>query len=760
LRDPTHPIHLFYHVAVVYPQVPNPVLGGDSYASEHRPKLTVRFDCLQKDIQSYFTSDTAMRLHIVIKTNPLWVHRFQPERLGFVGLARSMFRYLNSFIQCLFRVASLRRTVLESGSALKGVFLEMSESQFPPTARLPISFDYETITSFVEQFVPSLLPRPLAQSFTITFPDRQTFFLSVQDLEARAAVTEDPAYLLVEGTENFPEAFEFGRTHYSLLAVIVEEGGADSAFIFHNRLDRWLHFADETVVEVPYDDGFNAATRSAVLCMYVPSGSDTNSDRVPTSPKSTRLQPSEIPVSILLPGSVAGRIARGDFGFDADDFDHIGVSPGSTYNELYDRVRLWTQSFSRPFGLWPFVGGQVCERLPRSDDSADNVPPLLLQFSYPDQDDADFFIFVAAYCGQPRPQLLFTLQIDRRAPVGDVARWTWRYLATDPPPFELFLPDSRQTAVALADLDVTFEALGVRRGAIMVIAMGGACGEMMVPPSQCQMMADDFLTEFRPEETFSRFLELRHESHSIDVRHESGMRKVTFPISIPFCAFSSFVVRSFGLSIFERIDSALFYAPEATRPILTSADTVCADVLHGIELLELLIFQRIVKECFAGTVRLDIAIDAKRGGRVVQIFPATMRVADLLVRAAERSWIAPAPYCVLKVNESGRFLRLFDNETPLSELENPLKLEKLGSWMKNLGQGAFLGIVKSERGDLVIDFRPNESLADLRARLAEFCFHEDEEPQRFAVAGEEVLDQSVIVADLLDRDEPLLEVIK
>jgi hypothetical protein len=138
----------------------------------------------------------------------------------------------------------------------------------------------------------------------------------------------------------------------------------------------------------------------------------------------------------------------------------------------------------------------------------------------------------------------------------------------------------------------------------------------------------------------------------------------------------------------ERIDSALFYPRNATRPIVTSADAICEDVLDGIETLELLVFQHIIKECFASTVQLDISIDAKRRNRVVQIFPATMRVAKLLVRAAERSWIVTAPYCILKVDNSGWFLRLFDNETPLS------KLEKLGDSMKNLKQGAFLGIVK------------------------------------------------------------------
>jgi hypothetical protein len=761
LRYPTNPIHIFYHVVLLCPRVPNPVLDGDCYVCEHQPKLAVRFDCLQKDIQKYFVSDAAMTLRIIIKTNLLWVHRFQPDRLGFVGLARSIFRYLNSFLQCLFRVASIRQAVLDSGSALTPLFWEMSDSQFPPTARLPISFDYESIITFVEQFIPSFLPRPIAYSFAITFRDRQTFSLSVQDLEAGPVVKEDPTYLLVEGAENFPEAFEFGCTHYSLLAVIVKEGGADSAFIFHNRLDRWLHFADEIVVEVPYDDGFNAATRSAILCMYVRSGSDIDSGRAPTTPKSTSLPVSEMPLHLLLPSSVAGHVARGDFGFDRDNFNHISISPGSTYNEIYHRVALWTQSFDRSLGLWPLVDGLVGEKLPRSDDSVEIVPPLVLQFSYPDQDDADYFVFVAAYCGQPPPELLFTLQIDRRARVGDVVGWTSRYLATDPPPtFELFLAADRATVVHLTDLDATFEELRVDRGSIMVIETDGPWGEMMVPPSQCQMMANDFLTESRPAERFIRFLELRQESRSIIVRHQSVMRTVTFPISIPFCAFSSFVVRNFGLPIFERIDSALFYPPYATKPILTTADAVCQYVLDGFEVLELLVFQRIVKECFAGTVRLDIAVDAKRERRFVQIFPAAMRVADLLVRAAERSWIGTATYCVLKVNGRGRFLRLFANETPLSDLENPLKLEKLGNSMKKLEQGAFLGIVRSERGDSVINFRLNESLADLRVRLAEFCFHEDEEPQRFAVAGEEVLNQSLIVTDLLDRDDPVLEVIK
>jgi hypothetical protein len=407
------------------------------------------------------------------------------------------------------------------------------------------------------------------------------------------------------------------------------------------------------------------------------------------------------------------------------------------------------------------VDGLVRSNLLPSDDALDDVPPLVLQFSYPDQEDADFFVFVAAYCGQPPPQLLFTLRIDRGAPVGDVAAWTWRYMAVDPlQAFGLFLATDRQNALYLGDLDATFAALGVNCGAIMVLEMEGQCGEMMFPPSQCHMMADDFLTELRPEATFPQFLELRHESRSIEVAHRDALRTLTFPVSIPFCAFSSFVVRSLGLPIFERIDSALFYPPNATRPILTSADAVCADVLDGIETLELLVFQRIVKECFASTVRLDISIDAKRGNRVVQIFPATMRVADLLVRAAERSWIVTAPYCVLKVDSSGRFLRLFDNETPLSELENPLKFEKLGNSMKNLEQGAFLGIVKIERGDLVIDFRPNESFAHLRARLADFCLDEDEEPQRFAIAGEEVLNHSLIVTDLINRDDPVLEVIE
>jgi hypothetical protein len=631
---------------------------------------------------------------------------------------------LNPFLHCLFRVSSIEAAVIDSDSPLAAVFRSMADGQFPVAHNIDVPFAYDSPAEFASRFIPDFLPGAIPRDFRFTFADGQSgICLSSRDVDLIAQgqlrIDDSPAYLLMEPGNAVFDPYELGKVGYSLLGVVCDR----VAFVARDLPDRWLRFADVEVSEVPYEDALDGDDRPALL-FYVRSqeAKTESAERIPTS----CIRPGEIPVSVVFPGAVARTIVLADFSVWGAEKRLIGVTPGTTFADLYEKISVWAQTFSRGFGLWTATA-----KLPRSDDVIGQPPPpLLVQFRYPHQTDGDLFVYVAGYAFLVRHsplELWFTLEVPSGASVRMVMDAASFYLACELPVFELYVATDRRSVDQISDLGATFESCGITCGSIMIVAPAPPYPEMLLPRFKIEGVERDYLTWpiAGRDESLASHLAQRVESRLIRLLHKGADRgTVIFPRSLQFGHFSHFVKQVLELiSVLDKIDTLLFFPLHATVPILAAPGAAVGEILDGVGTIDVVYFPRIAAACLADKVRLEVV--APSGRAFIEIFPAGMTVAEVLDRAQKRRWIDDAGSCVLVMGG-----RVLGAETTLRELENPMRIGIV------VGRGERVVVVRSRNGEVRVVAA--ETVGDVRRWLGE------EAPVRLAAGGVEVGDEDVV----------------
>jgi hypothetical protein len=601
---------------------------GDAYISPQYHIFPISLPFEQRQILSYTSTDLTKSLTFRFEfvSNVLFEFPVAQLPMGYIGLTPSPHVYVNPLIQLMFWLPRLRNRIIQSQSLLAQVLTALNEHAFPISSDfIQISFDYENIADFIPKFIDNFLPS-IGKDLRVLLKlengdDSEAFYLSALDQqllsEKRIEIVTAPDFLFVEPKGQILPTFQLGKFNYGLTGVVMRLLENAIALMKPREADRWVRFADTIVDEVPQDF---ADSLSPVMAMYARSVDELDPEsRAPLH--KVVVGDSEITISIILPMACAAAIRNGILVPVVVDPFNIGVSSGSTFSEVYQKVSLLLQTAARPFNHWRFEDGRITSKPPCSDDViVDTLPPLIAQFSYPGQSlDTDFFVFVALFQPfgpPPSLQLLFTLSTTHGSTFLDIGDFARAYLNRPDFGFDFFLGVDKHQASLVRDPIRWVRDLPA--GSVIVLSAREPGLESVLPPS-CLPPSQDFLIAMAGLD-FPAYLELRRCSRSIVVHHRGVHHTATFPPSVELPLFCQFVYQLLDVRVFPPMDASAFYGPHATLPMIFPPAGGDASVLNGLECIDVYVFPRMSPRSLRRAVRLEVKVDRPSVRRVFVAF--------------------------------------------------------------------------------------------------------------------------------------------